>query len=400
MRRHWSINGRFLTQPATGVQRYAAEIVRALDALLAQGHPLATDLSIDLVTPPGCRRRLPLMAIRTVACGTVGGHLWEQAVLPTQVSGGLLSLGNSGPLSVRRQIVCIHDVNTRAFPQSYSLAFRALQRVMLPLLGQTAAQVTSVSQHSAAEIARHGICAAAQIAVMPNGHDHVAQWTPRHSETTRRVAGPDTIVMVGTPAPHKNMDLILGLAERLAVLGLQVAVVGMAEARLYQAGRSGTGRDHVTWLGKISDAELAALLRSSLCLAFPSFVEGFGLPPLEAMALGCPVVSSDRASMPEICGDAALYASPTDPEAWLNCFARLRHDEDLRRLMIARGRAQAMRFSWGASAERYLEAMSTIDALGVTRSSAPTRRWIPTPSWVAGDAGRRSRRLHEPAADA
>ena len=317
LRRHWSINGRFLTQPVTGVQRYAAEIVCALDALLMHRHALAQDLSIDLVVPPGPRRALALSAIRTVQYGVTRGHLWEQAVLPTQVAGGLLSLGNTGPLAVRHQIVCVHDMNTRAFPKSYSPAFRALQRVLLPLIGRTSARLATVSHYSAGEIARHGIGTTGRIAVVPNGHEHVFQWGARHSERTRQAAGPGTIVMIGTPAPHKNMDLILGLADRLRAMNMTIAIVGAVDPKVYRARGIGSGAAGVTWLGPVSDAELAALLQSSLCLAFPSFVEGFGLPPLEAMALGCPVVASDRASMPEICGDAALYAPPTDADAFL-----------------------------------------------------------------------------------
>ena len=85
----------------------------------------------------------------------------------------------------------------------------------------------------------------------------------------------------------------------------------------------------------------------------PSLVEGFGLPPLEAMTLGCPVVMSDRASLPEIGGDAVLYASPCDENAWFDCFMRLVHEEGLKTNLIARGRARAARFQWAASAQRY-----------------------------------------------
>jgi glycosyltransferase involved in cell wall biosynthesis len=118
----------------------------------------------------------------------------------------------------------------------------------------------------------------------------------------------------------------------------------------------------------LPDEELAALLRDSLCLAFPSLAEGFGIPPLEAMALGCPVVASDRASLPEVCGDAALYASATDPEAWHSSFIRLHCDAKLRADLISRGEARARRFSWRASAELYLQTMMQLDRAS-TRTS-------------------------------
>ena len=112
----------------------------------------------------------------------------------------------------------------------------------------------------------------------------------------------------------------------------------------------------------------------SFCLAFPSFTEGFGLPPLEAMALGCPVIATDRASLPEICGEAALFASPTDPEAWFRQLIRLRSSASLRAQLVAKGRLRAKLFSWAKSAELYLELMARADRFSPSywRAQDPT----------------------------
>jgi glycosyltransferase involved in cell wall biosynthesis len=357
--RQWTINGRFLSQPVTGTQRYAHEVVRALDTLLATD-PALTGLDLELVLPPDADP-IPLQAIRVRRAGRLTGHAWEQAVLGPAARGGLLSLCNTGPVRHPRHIVCIHDLNARACPQSYSPAFRALYRVLLPALGRSAVAVATVSAWSAGELARHRVCPAQKIVLAPNGHEHAHRWTPRHSEATRRAASPGTIVVIGSPAYHKNTALVLGLADRLAREGFRVAVAGKADPRVFsQAVQQGSRSAEL--LGRLSDDELAALLRDSMCLAFPSLVEGFGLPPLEAMALGCPVVSSDRASLPEICGDAALYAPPDDPDAWLRRFLELRHPP-LRADLIARGRARAARFRWFTTARRYLQAMAAADGL-------------------------------------
>lgn len=368
MQRHWSVNGRFLLQPSTGVQRYAREIVRALDDELDRGHPLSNGLTVDLIVPPGHRGDFPLKTIRTVERGPLTGHAWEQAVLPACVRGGLLSLGNTGPIAVRRQIVCLHDLNTRVVPGSYSRAFRALQRVLPPLLGRTCAAVATVSRHSAGELVRHGVCGGDKVVVIPNGHEHAGRWVPCHSDATRAAAGQGTVVVIGTPAPHKNVGLILSLAPRLAAAGLRIALVGGLDPRVYRSGDGAPDAPNVLRLGKLPDAQLAALLQSSLCLAFPSYAEGFGLPPLEAMALGCPVVASDRASLPEICGTAALLASPADPDAWFDSLLRLRHDQALRARLIERGRERARGYSWAASARLYLKAMDEVDATASARS--------------------------------
>jgi glycosyltransferase involved in cell wall biosynthesis len=356
----WSINGRFVSQPVTGVQRYAHEIVRALDQQLADGHVLAKKLAVELIVPGNADAPL-LRAIPVRRIGHSIGHGWEQTVLPMAARSGLLSLCNTGPVALRKHIVCIHDVNTRACPDSYSFAFRTLYRGLHPALGRTARRVATVSDYSAQQLARYGIAAGEKIIVVPNGHEHALRWKVEHSAATRAAAGRNTIVIIGSPAPHKNLRLIVGLADKLAASGLRVAVAGMSDDRVFSGGQPQPASRSVLWLGRLRDEELAALLGDSLCLAFPSLAEGFGLPALEAMALQCPVVVSDRASLPEVCGDAALYASPLDGDAWLACFMRLR-DEGLRAELIAKGKKRASVYSWRKSAELYLQAMSDCEA--------------------------------------
>ncbi len=372
MARAWFINGRFLTQPVTGVQRYAQEVVRTLERHLADGHPLARKLEVEIIAPPGAPRPSGLREIQFRTAGFGGGQFWEQAVLPRLVrsGGGLLSLGNTGPLAWRRQIVCIHDANTRTCPASYSRAFRTVYRVLHPALGRTAAMIATVSDYSAGRLAEHGIASMAKIAVAANGYEHALNWIPSHSPATRAVAGPNTVVIVGSPAAHKNIGIILGMAAKLEEAGFKVAVTGLRDARVFSGLPAVPQSGCISWLGRLSDSELAALLRDSLCLAFPSLEEGFGLPVLEAMALQCPVVVSNRASLPEVCGDAALYASPFDSEAWFQAFLRLRKDARLRRRMIARGLLQAVRFRWARTAETYLEEMARLDGVPVAAAVA------------------------------
>ena len=371
MTRHWTINSRFLSQPATGVQRYARNVVQAIDALLNETPAAGDGIDIDMIVQ-GKPLDLPAytnIKVRTSALIS-NGHLWEQVVLPGYVRGGLLSLCNTGPVAVRQQVVCIHDVNTHRFPQSYSLPFRALYGALLPALGRRSRIVTTVSEYSKAELASVGICALDKIRTVSNGHEHVLGWRPQHNAATHAAAGPDTIVMIGSAAQHKNIGLILGLAGRLSELGLRIAVVGATDKSVFAKADSLQSAHNVLWLGRVDDDALAALLGDCLCLAFPSFTEGFGLPPLEAMTLGCPVVASNTACMPEICGDAVLYASPSEPDAWLLAFSRLRSDQALWKTLSLRGRERARRYSWRASAASYLALMRHLDGVVMVQPEA------------------------------
>jgi glycosyltransferase involved in cell wall biosynthesis len=265
----------------------------------------------------------------------------------------------------------MHDTSVWDYPASYSRPFRLLYRTLLPALGRRAAAITTVSHYSAGRLAARGIAPAGKITVMPDGHEHALAWRPAPGFSAP-VPAEDLAVVIGSLAAHKNLDLVLRLAALIEGTGIRIAVVGAVDTAVFSR-TTLAAPDRVLWLGRLSDDELAALLERAFCLLFPSFAEGFGLPLLEAMARGCPVVSSDRASMPEIGGEAVLYAPPTAPEAWRAALLRLRADPRLREKLIAAGRARAARYSWQGSAAGYLALMARLDAVWNPRLTAAAR---------------------------
>ena len=360
--RHWSANGRFLGRNATGVDRYAREILKAMDVLIQENHPLTAGLTMDILCPSGAREASPFKNLQIRLLRSAPGHVWEQFILPRHLKGGLLSLCNTGPVAATRQILCIHDVNTRLTPESYGLMFRTAYRLLLPALGRRAARIVTVSRFSQKAIAQFGIAASDEIDVIHDGYEHVLEWNADCSALNEADLPHPFVLLVGSKAQHKNVAIIYSIAEDLAARGIHILVIGGNETRVYARERSGAlPPSNVRHLGRVDDNDLAFLYRHALCLVFPSRTEGFGLPVLEAMALGCPVVSSDAASLPEVCGDAVLYASPDDATSWFAAIRRIADEPMLRERLAVAGLKRSKLFSWREGAKEYLRLMYQVD---------------------------------------
>ena len=353
----WAINGRFLTQRMTGVQRYAHEIVAALDEILAQEGDSTSLAAMRLIVPPAVEKPPALSKITVRRTGFGSGHVWDQFVLPFHAGGGVLSLGNFGPIVGRNNIVCIHDANTFIQPDSYSRAFGLAYRTLLPLVGSRARKVATVSQFSANALVRFRVCRAEKIFIAQNGHEHALRWNAARAKHQLIGALSRPYVMVlGSRAKHKNIDIILKQAQGLDAAGIDIVVVGAAST-IFATDAPAVRQSNIHHAGYVDDDDLAALYEGALCLAFPSRTEGFGIPPLEAMARGCPVISSDAASLVEVGGDAVIYADPDDGDRWRDVIIGLSANADLRAAMAAKGRKRAALFSWTRSARLYLDEM-------------------------------------------
>jgi glycosyltransferase involved in cell wall biosynthesis len=310
-----------------------------------------------LVVPPGAEVKLilPQIDIRQTRFGS--GHAWDQCVLPWSATSGVLSLGNFGPIFAREHIVCIHDVNTFIEPESYSRAFGLVYRTLLPLVGRRASRVATVSRFSADMLVKYGVCRREKIFIAPNGHEHVLRWDASRAETplVNALKRP-YVLLLGSRAKHKNIDIVLEQAQALDAAGIDIVVAGAASS-IFAANAPDFRRSNIHYAGYVSDDDLAALYQGALCLVFPSKTEGFGIPPLEAMATGCPVISSNAASLVEVGGDAVAYVDPDHSDGWRQAIVGLSGNQGLRATMAAMGRKRAALFSWKRSAQLYLDEM-------------------------------------------
>lgn len=368
----WTINGRFLLQPLTGVQRFGRELLIAMDECF-EDQSSKSPAEVELLVPPGAHDVPPLKRIRVRQTKFGSGHLWDQLLLPLHVRGGLVGLANFGPLALSNQIICIHDVNTFLAPESYSRSFRTLYRTALPLLARRARRVATVSHFSADMLVRFGICEREKIFVLWNGHEHALRWREsRASEQLLKSLPRPFVLLLGSRAKHKNIDIVLRGAPALDAAGIDVAVVGSA-SRIFADEGMQAAAPNVRFLDHVGDDDLAMLFAKALCFVWPSRAEGFGLPLLEAMTRGCPVMSSTAASMPEVGGDAVIYGDPYEASPWVEGILRLSRNETLRRDLIAKGHERAKLFSWKRSARiliKEMQALALSHRLGAARADS------------------------------
>jgi glycosyltransferase involved in cell wall biosynthesis len=336
------INGRFLTQPMSGVQRYAREIVRALDR-----RPGAADRYV-LLTPTGADDlTLTNIPVRTIPGGR--GHVSEQTTLAwTARRGRLLSLCGAGPVLHPRQVIVIHDAAVFRHPEHFRPTYAAFHRNLGRLLARRA-RLATVSEFSRQELATTLHLPASNIVVAPNSADHLKAVTPdpdivARLDLTRR----PYFVVLGNLAPNKNIPVTIRALERIPNPSVRLVLIGGRPETIFTV-PSLQPDPRLVLAGRCSDAEIAALLAQARGLLFPSLYEGFGIPPLEALAQGCPAVVSDIPATHEVCADAALYFDPTDAAALADHMTQLLTAPDPARREA--GFRRADRYAWSRSAE-------------------------------------------------
>jgi glycosyltransferase involved in cell wall biosynthesis len=359
------INGRFLGQPVTGVQRFAREVLREWDVMVASGEWFSGGGEPPrVIAPPGVSRPVGMGHLSFENAGSVEGHLWEQTVLARHSPGALLvGLCNTGPVLRRSQLVVIHDASVFAAPGGYGTAFRAWYGFMYRALARQAIAVATVSDFSRRELLRY---LGREAVCVPESGEHVRSAEPDRGILKRHaLEGRRFVLAVSSMNPNKNFGVVVRAFARLRMPEVRLVVAGGTSPRVFAGAENMmAGVEH---LGYVSDAELRALYEAATVFVFPSRYEGFGIPPLEAMACGTPVVASRAASIPETCGDGALYFDPDSDEELAALMGRVLSEQGLRERMAAQGRARSESMTWRVAAQ----------ALGACVERAMVRGTVP-----------------------
>lgn len=291
---------------------------------------------------------------------------WEQTGLPVAVrrwgADVLHGLHHSLPLlrTTAATVVTVHDVTFDMLPRRYTPSRRWYMRAITRLGLLRADRIIVPSSWVRAALVRRYGARAERIHVVPlapvAGMGRVIE-AARLADVQGRHRLPDRYLLsVGTLEPGKNRETLLRALEFLARRGLHLPLVVVGQ-RGWLDGTDAVAAapGQIRYLGYVPDGDLPALYTLAEALLFPSWLEGFGLPPLEALACGTPVISSNRPAMTEVLGDAVLFADPRDPRTWADSVEMLAGDGSLRDDLIARGLERAACFSWERAARETLD---------------------------------------------
>ncbi|MEM7736735.1 MAG: glycosyltransferase family 1 protein [Deinococcota bacterium] len=356
-----------MDQHFTGIARYAVNLTRELVKL-------EPNLDITLLNPypdsahPWYQEfaSLPMQNLRLVPlAASLGNWSLHRAARELKLDilhdpCGIAPFLLPPPGFPRRykRVVTIHDAISLVTPEVQPLATRLIFQTLIPASGKTADGIITVSQAAADDLIKYAKLPADKITVTPNGVD--AAMPLSDAEVANALAKLDItqpyILYVGNLAPRKNLARVIDAFDKVhAQHDVRLVIVGAKNWRADETFAKAGNLDSVIFPGYVDEPSLHALYYGAKMLAFPSLYEGFGLPALEAMVHGTPVIASTASSLPEIVGDAGILVDPLSVDAIADAMQHLLTDDAKARQLIELGYERAKMFSWEETARRTLE---------------------------------------------
>ena len=339
-----AINGRFLTQDITGVQRVAYNFS---EELIKQAPEYHADLTV--YSPMEIIQESMFQTLAPQKLYSAKPYLlfWEQFKLPSQVKKTkefLLNFGNLAPLfGSKKQAVMIHDLAFLRHPEWFSKVFSFYYRLIIPIIAKRSAFIMTVSKFSKKEIMKTLKIKDDKIIVLP-------LWlNTEFEQEVNKVINPNKdsyVLTVASLDPRKNYTALLRSFVGLNRKDINLYAVGGSSKNFAQDAEWTVFREHssISFLGRCEDKELIQLYNRALFYCSMSFYEGFGLPTLEAMACGCPLLLSDIPPHREVAGDAAIYADPNNPYEIQEKMTEMMNNVELRKELVKKGKERVLLF--------------------------------------------------------
>lgn len=340
-----AVNSRILSNHLTGVQRY-------LNSILMHW----PEHEYGLVSP-------------SKALDGVKGHAWEQFGLPRKLNGRVLwSPSNSGPIAVSNQVLTMHDIASIELPEFLNWKFSAWYRFLLPKLTKRVDKIIAISHFTKDRLINHLGVDERKIEVIWNGVDDRFSVRPEEESLLARqklgLPHGRYFLALGSLEPRKNLKRLLeawsNVVQELPEDVNLILAGAKGKALVFGGLDFGNIPERVFLTGHVPDQLLPGLYSGALGAPYLSVYEGFGLPPLEAMACGAPVLTGNLTALPEVVGSAGIMVDPYNVDEISDALKKLATDEFLRSKLISAGLAQAKKFDWKATADATLSAMKSL----------------------------------------
>jgi len=367
------LDGQPLTKPRTGVGHYTFELARALAILRPED-------SFELVAPDAIpativrdSETIPNLRLVSVKANLLMRR-WSSIGLPRYMRRARLDLFHGTnyqlPLmNAKRNVLTVHDLSIFTHPQTHDAQFARRARIRLPIMLRAATRIITPTEAIKDELTARFKLDPVRITVTPEAPRNT--FSPMKREDTADVLqrlgiDNDFILSVGTIEPRKNLQTLVRAFARIGrntdhqPLLVIAGGAGWLTDDFDRLVRESDFRERIRLTGYLSDEELRALYSSCKVFVYPSLYEGFGLPPLEAMACGAPVIASRIAAHEETLKDNARLVEPMDESALAKAIVDLVEDEKLRQSLAKAGRAHAANFSWQKTAERTWEVYEAV----------------------------------------
>lgn len=384
------INGRFLVAKRTGVQRAAYNLVKTLVEVDRHNEYIIFTGKEQVGVADWDYPNVKVIGDTLIPSESIRNHWWEQVWLPRLAKKYAIDIlhspANIAPLLYRgKSIINIHDLCFVVNPQWYSFAFRTLYNLVIPQLAKRATKVITNSNNSKNDLLQYFKLPAEKVSLVYWAVDEVFALPSSDDKTPEARTLSDYILYVGSLEPRKNINALIESYEKLRhnfpAIKTKLILIG-GESPLFATVqlKAREFRDDVIFKGFVTDQELAQFYRHAKLVAYPSLYEGFGLPPLEAMASGVPVVTSSTSSIPEVVGRAAVLVDPRDRDQLTRAMHRILTDASLRQSMVTAGVEQVAKFNWYRVARSVLAVYHEVYEQNPTQP-VTVRSFIPKKIW-------------------